>query len=476
MPIQILTTSFKPTTKNLVLLSKSEITNDLDKKLGSNISQHFKGELKECVSIISNGLLYTLCGIDDGNDIGKVINAVRSSCFKLEGKISIDASHRSESIAAAIVFGATLSEYRNNSFKTETSKRIPTEIKIFINKAHSKACDEAVIAAQAQMNAMHLVDTPSNVKVPLYIADYAKKSAKKNGFVTTIFDAKKLAKLKMDALLAVGQGSMHETCLIVMEYKPANSKSKTPTLGLVGKGITFDTGGISIKPSTNMAYMKSDMGGGAAVIGALELIARLRLDIHVVGIVPCAENAVDSNSIRPGDVISSYSGKTIEVIDTDAEGRLILADGIAYLNAQYKPDNIIDLATLTGSVIGTLGSAAAGMFSVSDDLASIINSSGENTQSKVWRLPLWDEYASEMNSEIADIKNLSTKPVAGAITAAKFLEFFTEKHSRWAHLDIAGVAFTDNEFSKSRSASGYGVRLLTDIAKQLSLSKKQKNK
>jgi leucyl aminopeptidase len=249
--------------------------------------------------------------------------------------------------------------------------------------------------------------------------------------------------------------------MIVLEYKGVSKKSSSGRIGLVGKGITFDTGGISIKPSANMGYMKSDMAGGAAVIGAVTVAASLKLPLHIVGIIPIAENSVDACSIRPGDVISSYSGKTIEVIDTDAEGRLILADALSYLIKKYNPETIVDLATLTGNCIQILGSAGAGLFTKNDHLAKELLDAGTSTDEKLWALPLWEEFASEMQSDIADIKNLSTKPVAGAITAAKFLEVFTDNHTSWAHIDIAGVAFTDNEFSRQRNATAFGVALLT---------------
>jgi leucyl aminopeptidase len=467
MAIQLITTKYKPSLYNFIPVAKNEIKK-LEKKLGISIAPFFKGEHKETFQYMEDGKLFTLIGTDDGKDGSKMALSFRSICFKTQGSISIDVAELDDHTASAIIFGACLSAYKNNSQRTDVAKENKDFVKIYIKKDQLFIGKKAVMEADSQMNAMHLVDTPSNIKTPLFLADYAKKSGKKYGFSTTILDEKKLTKLGMHALLSVGQGSTHETCMIIMEYKPAKSKSKSPKLGLVGKGITFDTGGISIKPSLNLGYMKSDMGGGAAVIGAMELITRLGLDIHVVGIVPTAENAVDGSSIRPGDVIGSYSGKTIEVIDTDAEGRLVLADGLSYLIKNYKPENIVDLATLTGSCVATLGSVAAGLFSANESLIKRIHDASEKTSSKVWRLPLWEEYASEMASDIADIKNLSTKPVAGAITAAKFLEFFTEKHPSWAHLDIAGVAFIDSEFSKSRSATGFGVRLMAELASSLS--------
>ena len=248
-----------------------------------------------------------------------------------------------------------------------------------------------------------------------------------------------------------------------MEYKPKATGSQLPTVGLVGKGVTFDTGGLSIKGSSNMHYMKSDMGGAAAVFGTMELIAKLKLPVHLVAIIPTTENCVDAKALKPGDVIGSYAEKTIEIIDTDAEGRLILADGIAYLNKNYSPDIMIDVATLTGSCVQTLGYEAGGLFTNNDDLALKLTNAGDRCGERLWRLPLWDSYEGDIKSDIADVKNYSGKPIAGAISAAKFLEFFTNKHTNWAHLDIAGVAFGDAEFYTQKTATAFGVRLLTDF-------------
>ncbi|MEJ2004660.1 MAG: M17 family metallopeptidase, partial [Cyclobacteriaceae bacterium] len=205
----------------------------------------------------------------------------------------------------------------------------------------------------------------------------------------------------------------------------------------------------------------------AAVLGAVELAARLQLNIHVVAVIGSAENAVDAERYRPGDVIDSYSGKSIEIIDTDAEGRVILADALAYINKNYKPHWIIDLATLTGSAVMALGYAAGALFTSNDEMSAALQSAGDKVFERLWRMPLYSDFDQDIQSDIADVRNLSGKPVAGAITAAKFLEFFTDDHPRWAHLDIAGVAFGDSDFSKMKSASGYGPRLLVEVMKQL---------
>jgi leucyl aminopeptidase len=320
-------------------------------------------------------------------------------------------------------------------------------------------------SAETQKSIFGLVNAPSNYKSPQTLADWAVTSAIENGYLATIIEKEELTEKGFDALLAVNRGSEEPARFIICDYNPENAKK---TIALVGKGVTFDTGGLSIKPSNNMHYMKSDMGGAAAVLGAVELIAKRKLPIRVIGFIPSTDNSVDALAIKPGDVISSYSGQTIEVLNTDAEGRLVLADGLAYAIKHYNPDVVIDLATLTGSVVRTLGSYCAGLFTQNDDLAASLISAGQNTGERLWRLPMWDEYADEMKSEIADIKNLSDKPTAGAITAAKFLEHFTSNHSNWAHIDIAGTAFKANGVSRSHTATAFGVRLLYNFVDEMS--------
>ena len=208
------------------------------------------------------------------------------------------------------------------------------------------------------------------------------------------------------------------------------------------------------------------MGGAAVVLGVIELVAKLGLNINIVGIVASAENAVDANSYRPGDVINSYSGKTIEIIDTDAEGRLVLADGLNFAIKKYNPEYIIDLATLTGSVVRTFGYAAAGMFTMNQEMANLMSNIGFKVHERVWQLPMFEDYEADLQSDIADIKNFNGKPIEGAINAAKFLEFFTENHPNWMHLDIAGVAFGSSPYAKMKSASGYGIQLITNFIKE----------
>jgi leucyl aminopeptidase len=334
------------------------------------------------------------------------------------------------------------------------------ELLIWVNGTSEQvqqAIELATLTARVQMRIMDLMNAPSNYKTPSTLAEWAIQSGKDNGYKVTVLEKTMLESLKMNALLAVSKGSDKPPAMIIAEYKPENFKH---TVTVVGKGVTFDTGGISIKPSANMHLMKSDMGGAAAALGIVELAAQLKLPIHLIGVIPTTENCVDGASMKPGDVIASYSGKTIEVIDTDAEGRLILADALSYAVRHYTTDILIDLATLTGSVIQTLGYEAAGLFTSNDELSEALTKAGEETGERLWRLPMWDDYKDEISSDIADLKNYHGKPLAGAIVAAKFLEVFTDQHPAWAHLDIAGTAFGEADFAPGRAGTAYGVRLL----------------
>lgn len=328
-------------------------------------------------------------------------------------------------------------------------------------------CEDSIIKgikiANAQLETFNLVDLPPNKVNPKYLANWATETGKKFGFEVNVYDKKKSTEVGLHSFLAVGKGSANEPQFIIMDYMPSKAKKH---IGLVGKGITFDTGGLNIK-TAGMVQMKCDMAGAAAVMGAMQLIADLKLPYRVTAIVPACENSVDAHSFMPSDIIQSYSGHSIEIIDTDAEGRLILADGLSYLIKNYKPDTVVDLATLTGSAVGTFGYECAALFTNNEDLSKKLQQTGDSIGERLWQLPLWDAYKSDIESEIADVKNYSGKPVAGAISAAKFLEFFTNEHKSWAHLDIAGVAFGDDEFAKTKHATGYGVHLITKFIENL---------
>ncbi len=369
----------------------------------------------------------------------------------------------------ATISGLLLGTYNLGHFKKKENHLFLNEnfeLDIISKNDFSESIQKGIKIAKAQLEVFNLVDLPPNVVTPKYLSNWATETGKKNGFSTEIFGLEKSKELGLEAFVSVGKGSDQELQFVIMNYVPENATTKTKHVGLVGKGVTFDTGGLNIK-TAGMLHMKCDMAGGAAVFGAMQLISSLKLDVKVTAIVPCCENSVDSKSFLPSDVISSYSGHSIEIIDTDAEGRLILADGLSYLIKNFNPEIIVDIATLTGSSVGTFGYECGALFTNNDEISKNLQKSGDEIGERLWQLPLWDSYKSDIESDIADVKNFSGKPVAGAISAAKFLEFFTNEHKSWAHLDVAGVAFGDDEFAKTKHATAYGVHLLTKFVENL---------
>ena len=302
-----------------------------------------------------------------------------------------------------------------------------------------------------------LAELPSNLLTPADFVEEVKQLSGKYKWELEILDQRSLRKMKMNALLAVAQGSENPPYLAVASYSHPAAKN---TIALVGKGVTFDSGGISIKPSKNMEEMKYDMCGAAAVLGALQAVSLTRLPVNVIAVMPLVENMPSGTATRPGDIVKSYSGKTVEIINTDAEGRLILADALSYVEKQYAPDMIVDLATLTGAVIVALGNLAAGVLTTDENMLESLQEAANISGELIWPLPLWDDYNELMKSKIADTRNISTKSGAGTITAAAFLKKFVEK-TPWAHIDIAGTAWDMPEKSyRPAGATGFGVRLL----------------
>ena len=303
-----------------------------------------------------------------------------------------------------------------------------------------------------------LVSEPGNILTP---DEYVKRllKLKKHGLRIVVYDEKQLKKLGMNALLGVGQGSVCGSYLVTIEWNGLKNNSKP--LAFVGKGVCFDTGGISLKPARFMEDMTYDMAGSAVVVGLMKNFAIRKAKINAVGVVGLVENMPGGNAQRPGDIVKSYSGKTIEVLNTDAEGRLVLADALTFAEKKFKPQLMIDLATLTGAIIVSLGSEYAGLFSNNDKLSKQIFSAGEKVDEKVWRLPLHKNYDKLMDSKIADMQNINYVGGAGSTTAAQFLQRFIINKTPWAHLDIAGMAFSKYGGALNPSgATGYGVRLL----------------
>ncbi len=465
--------SIDPKEDLIIVFERNQVDHERIADLTSVQLKTFEGGFGEYEILYTRdgGQLFLL-GLGESSDQPRGHEVFRKLTFQTRKRwsssIQVDASQMSDDLIFSMVLGLELATYQIGFLKSnqETDQQdSEATISIVSDRDVSSVVTNAQQTASSINRVKTLVDSPSNIKTPDFIAEWARESAATNGYTCEVLDEKELEKRGFGAHIAVGQGSIHPPRLIINKY--IHDEGSPIALGLVGKGITFDSGGISIKPSQNMHYMKSDMGGAAAVLGAVELAARLKLPINLVGVVAAAENAVDAQSFRPGDVITSYSGKTIEVIDTDAEGRLVLADAIAYTLEEFKPEYLIDLATLTGSVVRTLGYSAAGLFTENREIADSLSSIGEDIHEKVWRLPMYKEFEEDLHSDIADIRNFSNKPIAGAITAAKFLEAFTQAHPKWAHLDIAGMAFGSSEYAKMKSATGFGVRLLVEFMKSL---------
>ena len=370
-------------------------------------------------------------------------------------------------VVRALGEGALLGLYRFDKYLTKEEGNSHQVESIILCSDHRPSASQAKAAtAQAQIvaesvaTARDLSNAPGNEIYPETLAEKATELAEENGFQATVLDEHEIEELGMGGVMGVSRGSARPPRFLVLEYGPASAK---PVV-LVGKGVTFDSGGISIKPSANMGEMKMDMSGAAAVIGTFEAVSRLKLPVHLVGLVPSVENMPGGNSIRPGDVLRHYNGKTSEVDNTDAEGRLILADALGYAE-RFKPAAVIDLATLTGACVVALGHVATGMMGNDDDLMKRLSAAGNHTYERVWQLPLFEEYDRLIKSNIADVKNVGGR-WGGAITAACFLKTFIGSY-RWVHLDIAGTAMLeeDGDYTQ-RGGSGVGVRLLTEFLRR----------
>jgi len=357
------------------------------------------------------------------------------------------------------VHGAQLKSYEFNKYKTKKKNEI-IDINISTKNKITKLNKNNRFSALIEGTnfTRDLVSEPGNILNP---DEYAKRllKLKKEGLKITVYDKKKLKKLGCNALLGVGQGSIRGSYLVTIEWNGKKSKSKP--LAFVGKGVCFDTGGISLKPAKFMEDMTYDMAGSAVVVGLMKNFALRKAKINAVGVVGLVENMPGGNAQRPGDIVKSYSGKTIEVLNTDAEGRLVLADALTFTEKKFKPNFIVDLATLTGAIIVSLGSEYAGLFSNDDKLSKQIFEAGEKVDEKVWRLPLHKNYDKLMDSKNADMQNINYVGGAGSTTAAQFLQRFIINKTPWAHLDIAGMAFSKYAGAlNSGGATGYGVRLL----------------
>ena len=365
------------------------------------------------------------------------------------------------------VHGAQLKSYNFDIYKTSNNKNKKDKefiLNVFQNKIEKNLQINLNALLEGTYFSRDLVSEPGNILTP---DEYAKRllKLKKHGLKITVYDEKKLKKLGMNALLGVGQGSVCGSYLVTIEWNGLKNNSKP--LAFIGKGVCFDTGGISLKPARFMEEMTYDMAGSAVVAGLMKNFALRKAKINAVGVVGLVENMPGGNAQRPGDIVKSYSGKTIEILNTDAEGRLVLADALTFTEKKFKPNFIVDLATLTGAIIVCLGEEYAGLFSNNDNLSKKIIDAGNKVDEKVWRMPLHKNYDKLMNSKIADVQNINYSGGAGSITAAQFLQRFIINKTPWAHLDIAGMAFSKKAANiNPRGATGYGVRLLNKLVEE----------
>ena len=387
--------------------------------------------------------------------------------FYVEDKINNSKSITRDVAIQSIFNGFILKNYKFEKYRIKSSKEFNVKSINVINSL-TKNTEKLILLNQKVSDGVFLtrdlVSEPANILYPEKFVDECQKM-KKSGISLEVFDEKKIKKLGMNALIGVAQGSSRPPRVLIMKWK-GSKKSFTQPLTFVGKGVTFDTGGISIKPSGGMEDMKWDMGGAAVVAGLMYTLALRKAKVNAIGIVGLVENMPDGNAQRPGDVVKSLSGQTIEVLNTDAEGRLVLADILHYINERYKPKFMIDLATLTGAIIVALGDRYAGLFSNNTELADKIMNSSFETGELSWRLPMDDDFDKLLNCQIADMKNITGTRGAGSITAAQFLKRFVG-NTPWAHLDIAGVTWSKKGSHFSRpGGTGFGVKLLDYFVKR----------
>tara|TARA_B100001057_G_scaffold385871_1_gene392699 strand:- start:840 stop:2294 length:1455 start_codon:yes stop_codon:yes gene_type:complete len=469
-------TSFKKNSINIVLfsderfnlnsikkyLSKSEFSyvNDLLKT--SDLSRNlfvFELSAKKKIVLISIKKNITFSEIENlGAEFYKRVNYGKDS----EYLINSDINSMPKNFIGYFLHGLKLKSYEFTKYKTKKKTRLIT-LNVVENKNKLLADHKLKFKAleEGTFFARDLVSEPGNI---LHPDEYAKrlKSLNKHGLKVNIYDKKKLKRLGMNALLGVGQGSVRGSYLVTIEWKGAKNNSKP--LAFIGKGVCFDTGGYSLKPAKFMEDMTYDMAGSAAVVGLMKSLAIRKAKINAVGVVGLVENMVSGNAQRPGDIVKSFSGKTIEILNTDAEGRLVLADAITYTEKKFKPKFMIDLATLTGAIIVSLGSEYAGLFSNNEKLSKELIDAGNKVEEKLWRMPLNKNFDKLINSKNADMQNINYVGGAGSTTAAQFLQRFILNKTPWAHLDIAGMAFSKYGGAlNSGGATGYGVRLLNQL-------------
>ena len=405
---------------------------------------------------------------------GAALRKVRSLRLKKVGYLYahlLSLSADAESVLEEAVLGGLLGLYTYDEYRSQTPDAFKVAELMILGGGHlpepwRAAVRRAESTAAGIALARDLANAPANVLTPLAMHQAAAALARRHGFKCFALDEDELRRQGFGAFVAVLQGSAVGGRLIVLEHAPQGLEEQAP-LVLIGKGITFDTGGISLKPAAGMHRMKSDMSGAAAVMGALEIIGRERVPRRVIGMLACAENMPDGAATRPGDVVTCLNGKTVEITNTDAEGRLVLCDSLVYAQREFKPAALVDIATLTGACVVALGENVAGLFTEDAELERLIREGGERTGERFWPLPLWDSYFEAMKSDVADMVNAGARE-GGAINAGLFLKQFVEPGVRWAHLDIAGPAYLSaGNAVRIPGGTGFGVRALFDLARKM---------
>ena len=469
----------------------SENAKKMDEELGGEISRNikkidFSGKLFDNFSFISANnfwkYVFVICLGEKGKkytkfEFEKLGASIYSMAKNYDEKLTIaidsddvicPCESCKDKLPAGIAFGLLLKSWDFDKYKPSKNKKVRLSDVIFLTT--NKAETEKMFAvfknlADAIFLTRLMVSEPSNVIYPASLAEIVKKELTPLGVKVEILDKKEMESQGLNALLGVGQGSINEPKMAVLQWNGGDQNQKP--FAFVGKGVTFDSGGIDIKPENGMHEMRHDMAGSAVVLGLMKAVALNKLPINVVGVMPMVENMPSGSAQRPGDIVKSMSGQTIEVLNTDAEGRLILADALWYTQDRFSPESMVDIATLTGAVVVALGHEFAGLLSNDDELAQKIEISAKNTGEKVWRLPMSEHFNKGIESDIADLQNLGKPNVrAGTITAAQFLGRFVNG-VKWAHLDIAGVEITSDElFICSKGATGFGVHLLYDFLTQ----------
>jgi leucyl aminopeptidase len=458
----------------------SDVENRMKTKLGGSLNiarerKEFEGKAKQLFMERHTGTprFYLLVGLGKRAnitpDVLRAGAAIGAETLRNAGAktIAIGLPQELDADAAgqAATEGAMLRTYLYTVYKTQKLDEIKQlhSISIVGDPSAAQGVERGRIIADACNYVRDLQNAPSIDMTPQIVAEKAARSAKEYGFKCTILDKSKLQKSGYGGILSVGKGSSHDPRMVTLEYTPKGAKK---TIALVGKGITFDSGGISIKPSKAMAEMKFDMSGAANVIGIMRIASKLKLPVRIIGVLCLAENMPDGGSYKPGDIVRTKSGKTIEIDNTDAEGRVVLSDGLFHATT-FKPDMIIDMATLTGAIVATLGDVAAGIMGNNQQAIDQVIAAANVCGERVWQLPMWDDYAEDVKSQIADVKNVGVPGMSGSISGAMLLKEFVGDYP-WVHIDIAGVAWAQGRerYFTPYGGTAYGVRLITQLLRQ----------